>query len=193
MRTASGTASLSKTHMGLPAHLDELAEASHESLAPGDPERIRRSAGVTVSLAESRPTVRAAPSAHRGIRHLLRQFRLNQGRREAVTMTSSPPLLRSRRNNRARQQPDAILFCGDCNPWPPPRLVCAGARRRPALDGSCPRAGKSKRSSDPCGVTDARGPAGPVLGKKLRLGESPHPAKGANAPIRLHAREQKSD
>ena len=29
--------------------------------------------------------------------------------------------------------------------------------------------------------------------EKLRLGESPHAAKGANAPIRLHAGEQKSD
>jgi len=29
--------------------------------------------------------------------------------------------------------------------------------------------------------------------EKPRLGESRHPAKGANAPIRLHALEQKSD
>jgi hypothetical protein len=29
--------------------------------------------------------------------------------------------------------------------------------------------------------------------EELKLGESRHPAKGANAPIRVHPREQKDD
>jgi hypothetical protein len=44
--------------------------------------------------------------------------------------------------------------------------------------------------SEPCGLKDAA--ARQDCLEKLRIGEPRHPAKGANAPIRLHAAEQKN-
>ena len=104
-----------------------------------------------------------------------------------MTMTSSPAL-RSRRNNRARQQPDAIS--AGIVILAAATLVCAGLVAVP-LWTALVQGWQVEAISDPCGVTGAA--ARQDCLEKLRLGESPHPAKGANAPIRLHAREQKSD
>ena len=95
-------------------------------------------------------------------------------------MTSSPAL-RSRRNNRARQQPDAIS--AGIVILAAATLVCAGLVAVP-LWTALVQGWQVEAVSDPCGVTDA-------AARQDCLEK--HPAKGANAPIRLHAREQKSD
>jgi hypothetical protein len=102
-------------------------------------------------------------------------------------MTSSPAL-RSRRNNRPRQQPVAIS--AGIAILAAATLVCAGLVAVP-LWTALVQGWQVEAISDPCGVTDAASRQDCL--EKLRLGESLHPAKGANAPIRLHAREQKSD
>ncbi len=89
-------------------------------------------------------------------------------------MTSSPAL-RSRRNNRARQQPDAIS--AGIVILAAATLVCAGLVAVP-LWTALVQGWQVEAVSDPCGVTDAA--ARQDCLEKLRLGESPHPAKGAN-------------
>jgi hypothetical protein len=104
--------------------------------------------------------------------------------RKAVTMTRST--LRPGRNNGRRQQPVAIS--AGIAILAAATLVCAGLVAVP-LWTALVQGWQVEAVSDPCGVTAAR----QDCLEKLRLGESRHPAKGANAPIRLHAREQKSD
>jgi hypothetical protein len=106
--------------------------------------------------------------------------------REAKTTMRST--LRPRRNNDGRQQPVAIS--AGIVILAAATLVCAGLVAVP-LWTALVQGWQVEAISDRCGVTDAA--ARQECLEKLRLGESPHPAKGANAPIRLHAREQKSD
>jgi len=102
-------------------------------------------------------------------------------------MTSSVGL-RSRRNNGRRQQPIAIsaaivILAATV-------LVCAGLVAVP-LWSALVQGWQVEATSNPCGLKDAT--ARKDSFEKLRLGESRHPAKGANAPIRPHPPEQKSD
>ena len=106
--------------------------------------------------------------------------------REAATMTRST--LRPRRNNDGRQQ--SVAISAGIVILAAATLVSAGLVAVP-LWTALVHGWQVKVVSDPCGVTDTA-PRQDCL-EKLRLGQSPHPAKGANAPIRLHAREQKSD
>jgi hypothetical protein len=106
--------------------------------------------------------------------------------REAVTMTRST--LRRGRNTDGRQQPIAIS--AGIVILAAATLVCAGLVAVP-LWTALVQGSQVEAVPDPCGVTDAADRKDCL--EKLRLGEPPHPAKGAHAPIRLHAREQKSD
>jgi hypothetical protein len=117
---------------------------------------------------------------------VLRQFCLSKEMREAVTMTRST--LRPGRNTDGRQQPIAIS--AGIVILAAATLVCAGLVAVP-LWTALVQGWQTEAVSDPCGVTDAA--ARQDCLEKLRLGESRHPAKGANAPIGLHAQEQKSD
>src|SRR5215831_3339794 len=102
-------------------------------------------------------------------------------------MTSSVGL-RSRRNNGQRRQPVAIsagvIILAVI------AVVCAGLVAVP-LWTALVQGLQVETISDPCGLQDAA--ARQDCLEKLRLGESRHPAKGANAPIRLHPPGQKSD
>ena len=69
-------------------------------------------------------------------------------------------------------------------------LVCAGLVAVP-LWTALVRDWQVDAISDPCGLQAQ--PARQDCLEALGLGESPHPAKGANAPIRLHPREHKDD
>jgi hypothetical protein len=100
--------------------------------------------------------------------------------RKAVTMTRSASL-RSSGNNGRRQQPVAISV--GIAILAAATLVCAGLVAVP-LWTALVQGWQVEAISDPCGVTDA-------AARQDCLEK--HPAKGANAPIRLHAREQKSD
>jgi len=96
--------------------------------------------------------------------------------------------LRSRRSNGPGQQPVAIS--AGIAILAAATLVCAGLVAVP-LWSALVQGWQVEAVSDPCAVRDAAARQGCL--EKLRLGEPPHPAKGANAPIRLHAREQKSE
>jgi acyl-CoA synthetase (AMP-forming)/AMP-acid ligase II len=100
-------------------------------------------------------------------------------------MTNSVDL-RSRRNNGQRRQPVAIsagivILAAIA-------LVCAGLVAVP-LWTALVQGSQVEAISDPCELKDATTLQDCL--EKLRLGG--HPAKGANVPIRLHPREQKSD
>ena len=95
---------------------------------------------------------------------------------------------RTRRNNGRNQQPIAISAAIAILALT--TLLCAVFVAVP-LWTALVQGWQVEAISDPCGVTDAA--ARQDCLEKLRLGESPHPAKGAHAPIRLHARDQKSD
>ena len=100
-------------------------------------------------------------------------------------MTSSVGL-RSRRNNGQRRQPVAIsagivILAA---------IACAGLVAVP-LWTALVQGWRVEAISDPCGLK-AQAARQDCL-DELGLGESRHPAKGANAPIRVHPREQKDD
>jgi hypothetical protein len=102
-------------------------------------------------------------------------------------MTSSVGL-RSRRNNGQRRQPVAIsagivILAAIA-------LACAGLVAVP-LRTALVQGWRVEAISDPSGLTDAS--ARRDCFERLRIGESRHPAKGANAAIRLHPPEQKSE
>jgi hypothetical protein len=102
-----------------------------------------------------------------------------------MTMTRST--LRPRRNN-GRQQPVAIS--AGIVILAAAALVCAGLVAVP-LWTALVQGWKVEAISDPCGMKDAADRQD--CRDKVRLGETRHPAKGANAPIRLHAPDQKSE
>jgi len=102
-----------------------------------------------------------------------------------VTMPSSFSL-RSPRNNGGRQQPIAVSAAVVILALT--ALVCAGLVAVPlwtALVGNW----QVDAISDPCGLK-AHAARQDCL-EELGLGELRDPAKGANAPIRVHPREQK--
>jgi hypothetical protein len=103
--------------------------------------------------------------------------------REAVTKTGlvGP---QSRENNFRRQQPIAISAAIIISAVTV--LVCAGLIVAP-LWTALVQDWQVEAISDPCGATDATDREDCF--QKLRLGASRHPAKGANAPIRLHGPE----
>jgi len=105
---------------------------------------------------------------------------------EAITMMRSA--LRPGRNNEIRQQPVAIS--AGIAILAAATLVCAALVAVP-LWTALVKGWQVEAISGPCGVRDAA--ARQDCLQNLQLEESRHPAKGANAPIRLHAREQKSD
>jgi len=88
--------------------------------------------------------------------------------------------LRSRRDNGRSQQPLAIT--AGIIILALTALVCAGLVAVP-LWTALVQGWQVETISDPCGLQDAA--ARQDCLEKLRLGESRHPAKGANAPIRL--------
>ena len=96
--------------------------------------------------------------------------------------------LRPGRNNEIRQQPVAIS--AGIAILAAATLVCAALVAVP-LWTALVKGWQVEAISGPCGVRDAA--ARQDCLQNLQLEESRHPAKGANAPIRLHAREQKSD
>ena len=96
--------------------------------------------------------------------------------------------LRSRRDNGRSQQPLAIT--AGIIILALTALVCAGLVAVP-LWTALVQGWQVETISDPCGLQDAA--ARQDCLEKIRVGESRHPAKGANAPIRLHPGEQKSD
>ena len=96
--------------------------------------------------------------------------------------------LRSARNDGGRQQPIAVSAAVAI--LAVTALVCAGLVAVP-LWTALVREWQVDAISDPCGLK-AQAARQDCL-EELRLGESLHPAKGANAPIRVHPREQKID
>jgi hypothetical protein len=96
--------------------------------------------------------------------------------------------LRSPRNAGGRQQPIAISAAVVI--LAVTALVCAGLVAVP-LWTALVRDWKVDAISDPCGLKTRAARQGCL--EELKLGESRHPAKGANAPIRVHPREQKDD
>jgi hypothetical protein len=95
--------------------------------------------------------------------------------------------LRSRRNNDRRQ---SIAISAAIAVLALTTLLCAAFVALP-LWTALVHGWQLETISQPCGLKDAA--ARQDCLEKLRLGESRHPAKGANAPIRLHAPEQNSD
>src|SRR5262249_16536054 len=93
--------------------------------------------------------------------------------------------LRSRRNN-GRRQPIAISAAVAVLALT--TLLCAAFVAVP-LWTALVHGWQVETISQPCGLKDAAVRQDCL--EKLRLGESRHPAKGANAPIRLHVPEQK--
>ena len=95
---------------------------------------------------------------------------------------------RSRRNNGQTRQPVAIsvgiVILAAIT------LACAGLVAVP-LWTALVQGWRVEAISDPCGLTDPS--ARLDCFARLRIGEPRHPAKGANAPIRLHPPEQKSE
>ena len=96
--------------------------------------------------------------------------------------------LRSPRNNGGRQQPISVFAAVVI--LAVTALVCAGLVAVP-LWTALVRDLQVDAISDPCGLK-AQAARQDCL-EELKLGESRHPAKGANAPIRVHPREQKDD
>ena len=95
--------------------------------------------------------------------------------------------LRSPRNNGGRQP---IAISAAVVIFAVTALVCAGLVAVP-LWAALVRDLQVDAISDPCGLK-AQAARQDCL-DELGLGESRHPAKGANAPIRVHPREQKDD
>jgi hypothetical protein len=93
--------------------------------------------------------------------------------------------LRSRRNNGGRQP---IAISAAIAVLALTTLLCAAFVAVP-LWTALVHGWQVETISQPCGLKDAA--ARQDCLEKLRLGELRHPAKGANAPIRLHAPEQK--
>jgi|SRR5215510_7240847 len=94
--------------------------------------------------------------------------------------------LRPRRSNGRRQEPIAISAAVVILALT--ALVCAGLVAVP-LWTALVQGSQVEAISDPCDLKDVTALQDCL--EKLRL--RGHPAKGANAPIRLHPREQKSD
>jgi len=93
-----------------------------------------------------------------------------------------------RQNHGPRQQPIAIS--AGVTILAVIVLVCAGLLAVP-LWTALVQGWQVEATSEPCELKDVS--ARQDCFEKLRLGESRHPAKGANAPIRLRAPEQKID
>jgi hypothetical protein len=106
------------------------------------------------------------------------------GKLKAMKRSADP---RARRNN-GRRQPIAISAAIAVLALT--TLLCAAFVAVP-LWTALVHGWQVETISQPCGLKDAA--ARQDCLEKLRLGESQHPAKGANAPIRLHAPEQNSD
>jgi hypothetical protein len=96
--------------------------------------------------------------------------------------------LRSSRNNRGPQQPIAVSAAVVILALT--ALVCAGLVAVP-LWTALVRDWQVDAISDRCGLK-TQAVRQDCL-EELKLGESQHPAKGPNAPIRVHPREQKND
>ena len=105
----------------------------------------------------------------------------NAGRSDNARLRSPP-------NAGGRQQPIAISAAVVI--LAVTALVCAGLVAVP-LWTALVRDWQVDPISDPCGLK-TRAARRDCLGE-LKLGESRHPAKGGNAPIRVHPREQKID
>ena len=95
---------------------------------------------------------------------------------------------RSPRNNGPRRQPIAISAAVVI--LAVTALVCAGLVAVP-LWTALVRDWQVDAISDLCGLK-TRAAQQDCL-EELKLGESRHPAKGANAPIRVHPRDRKDD
>jgi hypothetical protein len=96
--------------------------------------------------------------------------------------------LRSRRNDGQGQQPIAIS--AGIIILTITVLVCAGLVAIP-LWTALVQGWQFEAISDPCGLKDAI--ARQDCLEKLKPGESRHPVKGANAPVRLRSPEQRND
>jgi hypothetical protein len=96
--------------------------------------------------------------------------------------------LRSPHNNGGRQQPIAISAAVVI--LAVIALACACLVAFP-LWTALVRDWQVDAIADRCGVKAGAAPQGCL--EELGLGEPRHPAKGANAPIRVHPREQKID
>src|SRR5262249_43405584 len=69
--------SISK-QLGLPVELDDMAEASHESLSLAILSALVEARRHSLTASERPAKVRAAGSSRTGVRHLLRQLRLTE-------------------------------------------------------------------------------------------------------------------
>src|SRR5262249_48556042 len=93
-----------------------------------------------------------------------------------------------------KQRPNAAAgrhLCGNCNPGCDHAGVRGTSLVAVPLWTALVQGWRVEAISDPCGLTDPS--ARLDCFERLRIGEPRHPAKGANAPIRLHPPEQKSE
>jgi hypothetical protein len=171
--------SLSK-HIALPAELDDMAEANHESLPLAILSAFVEARRHSVTAGESRP--QSVPQ----VRSMqLRQFRLIRQSRDERAMANS---VGSTRNDGRRPQP--IVISVGIVLLAALVLVSAGLVAIP-LWTVLVQGWRLQPIADQCNIVgDAR--EGEACDQKLREGVQ-HPARGANAPIRLRSPQQRNE